>query len=367
MSRRGENIYKRKDGRWEGRYPKGRKANGQLQYGYIYGKTYRGVKEQLVVLKSEYQQICQYQGEYAGSLSQWASSWLTEDVQPKVKLSTLASYQHKFQSYILPSIGGIQLNQLTGSNIQNLIHEWQRKKLSGSTIHLLIQLLRKCLAVAKQRGWLLLNPCDNLVLPKRKPMPIKALTRDDQKKIEAVAIKDNQGLPTLLALHTGLRIGEVAALTWNDIDLSNQTISVRHTYQRIPLASQNSKTQLVLSEAKTDSSLRTIPFSTKVKKWLQTWKETHTSKFIFGVNDQPVEPRTLTNHFQKIVKQAGITKIRFHQLRHTFATRCMEAKSHVTAISALLGHASAKMTLDVYTDGLMEQRRQVILAMEEEV
>lgn len=364
VGRRGENIYKRKDGRWEGRYPKGRKASGLLHYGYVYGKTYQEVKNKVTLLRAEFQQVCQEYGTYAGSFSQWVTSWLEEDVQFRVKLSTLASYRYKYKHYILPKLGHRPLNQLKNQEIQDLIYEWQEASLSASTIHLLVQLMRSTLESACKAGFIFGNPCTGLHLPKRQKQPVQAMTKQDQRKLEAVAKEDTLGLPTLLALHTGLRIGEIAALKWEDVNFSEETISVRHTYQRIPLKNQQQKTRLVYSQTKTFSSMRIVPFSKQVKNWLQDWREKCSGSFLFEKLGRPLEPRTLTNHFHRLLKKAGLNRFCFHQLRHTFATRCMEAKSHVAAISALLGHASAKMTLDIYTDGLTEQRREVIDAME---
>lgn len=364
MSRRGENIYKRKDGRWEGRYPKGRKTNGRIHYGYVYASTYQETKEKVIHCRSEYQQIRETKGEYAGTVNQWVSYWLESEVVECVKLSTYASYCYKFRRYILPDIGDIKLVDLNKNMVQEMIQTWQKAGLAHSTIRVLIQLLKMSMTWAQKKNFLLSNPCDDLHLPKKKPSKIKALSIKEQKKLEIVAKKDSRGFPVLLALHTGLRIGEIAALSWNDIDFDEQIIQVKHTYQRIPIAKDGKKTSLIYTDVKSQSSVRTIPFSKQVKKWLYQLQKTKKGMFVFGKGDTPLEPRTLTNYFQLILKKAQIGHFHFHQLRHTFATRCIEAKSNIAAISALLGHASAKMTLDIYVDGAMEERRNVIEAVD---
>lgn len=363
MSRRGENIYKRKDGRWEGRYIKGRKADGTLQYGYIYRKSYKEVQALLLVKKSKYQGFRMQQGVYTGTCSQWFQTWLLQEVKDSVKLSTFASYQHKLQTYILPELDGLVLNQLTTKKLQTMVEEW-KKQLSVNTILVLYRILDKGLNAAVAYGYLLVNPCLGIVLPKHKPAAIRALSLTEQRQLEQAANLDIQGLPALLALYTGLRVGELAALQWAHIDFDAQLIRVSHTYQRLPLANGEGKTQLVYSPAKTANSVRIIPFSNKVKRWLLAWQETQTGIYIFSKNEKPMEPRLITYHFRKLVHAAGLEVVHFHQLRHTFATRCMEAKGDVAAISALLGHASAKTTLDVYTDALLDQRREVVAAME---
>lgn len=366
MCRRGENIYKRKDGRWEGRYAKGRKANGALKYGYVYGKSYSIVRRELLMLKSDYQRQCQWQSHYHGTSRQWIQSWLLEEVQERVKLSTFASYQHKLQTYVLPSIGELPLQQVTRDCLQQLIKKWQRQ-LSPATILVLYRILSKCMKHAVAQQVLLINPCEGLVLPKREVKPVHALTRREQAQLEMAAQQDGVGLPALLALHTGLRMGELAALQWKQIDFEAQTIRITHTYQRVPLPSATSQTQLLYTPAKTASSVRLVPFSKRVKQWLRQWKQTHEGAFIFSRGGKPMEPRLLTYHFQQLRERARLPHIHFHQLRHTFATRCMEITGDVAAISAMLGHASAKTTLDIYTDALMDQRHAVIAAMEQQL
>lgn len=363
MCRRGENIYKRKDGRWEGRYIRGRKPDGAIHYGYIYRETYKAARTDLIVMKGKFQQVNQEQGSYTGSCYQWIQTWLVGEVKEKVKLSTFASYQHKIQTYILPTIGTIPLNQLTTIELQAMVDEW-KIRLSASTILVLYRILNKCLAHAVKRQLLLQNPCDDLTLPKRETTTVHALSRKEQLQLEQAANNDSQGLPALLALHTGLRMGEISALQWEQIDFDTQTIQISHTYQRLPLINDSKRTQLVYTSAKTASSIRTVPFSDKVKGWLLKWKKKEAGKFVFSKNKKPMEPRLMTYHFQRLLAKAGLKKIHFHQLRHTFATRCMEAMADVSTVSALLGHASTKTTLDIYTDALMDQRRAVISAME---
>lgn len=161
----------------------------------------------------------------------------------------------------------------------------------------------------------------------------------------------------LLALYTGLRIGEISALRWQDVDLSEKNIQVRYTYQRISDVENNNKTTMHLGSVKSLSSQRTIPIANDLLMILKkNYEENKNNCFVFQVKNRPMEPRLLTYHFHRMRKEAGLTTIHFHQLRHTFATRCLEAQGDIASISALLGHSSTKMTLDVYIDTLYEQR-----------
>lgn len=181
MPRKGENIYKRKDGRWEGRYKKGRKANGQLKYGYIYGSTYKEVKHRLYAYKLKYQTLIQLHGESALTYEEWGLMWLTQQ-QQTIKASTYSTYLYKLQRYIFPNLGELPLNQLTSQTIQQLIQEWQMSGLQATTIHVLYQILKKSLKEAVEQRYLVQTPCLHIRLPKKKKKFVRALTRNEQKK-----------------------------------------------------------------------------------------------------------------------------------------------------------------------------------------
>lgn len=358
--RKGENIYLRKDGRWEGRYPKGRKLNGRIKYGYVYGKSYTEVKQALYPLRIRYQSLQEIQGVSTGTFSEWASEWLNE-VREDVKPSTLSSYYYKLTKYIFPLIKDIPLNELTLETGKTILVELQ-KQLARSTVQVIFRIVNKCLNRAKKGGKLHTNPFSELKIPKTKQKKIRALTLSEQKKVMKVAAKEKKGrgIPALLALYSGMRIGEIAALKWTDIDFETNLISVHHTYQRIPTGQSMKKTQLILADSKTEASVRVIPMGRTLRKLLLQHRKHSKGGFVFSTKGQPCEPRLLTYHFHRIRLKAGLIQIHFHQLRHTFATRCLEAKTDISSVSALLGHASTQMTLDTYVDAMMEQRVQVI-------
>ncbi|WP_438786630.1 tyrosine-type recombinase/integrase [Enterococcus sp. DIV0756] len=364
--RKGENIYLRKDGRWEGRYPKGRKADGRIKYGYIYGKSYNEVKLKLYPKKIYYHSLQQVHGASAETFEEWTVEWLAE-VQEDVKPSTFASYYYKITKYILPVIKDIPLNELSVDNGKILLRELQNK-LTKSTIQVIFRIVNKCLNHAKTCGKIMSNPFSELKLPKSKHKKIRALTLSEQRRVMAVAAKEKKGygIPTMLALHSGLRIGEIAALKWSDIDFETNLIHVNQTYQRISTLEERKKTQLILTDSKTEASERIVPIGPTLKKLLLEQKRrSSNSSFVFSTNGQPCEPRLLTYHFHRIRMKANIATIHFHQLRHTFATRCLEANKDVSSVSALLGHASTQMTLDTYVDAMLEQRHQVITEMDQ--
>ena len=346
---KGENIYYRKDGRWEGRYAIGRKSNGRIKYGYVYGKTYQTVRDKLLPLKQQSDRMIQLYGKSMMTYSEWVTQWKKE-IQKTIKLSTYSNYCYKLSRYLLPHLGTTPLYQVTSERIQEIIDIFMKEKLSPSSIQIIHCLLKKTLNDAKKQGLLYQNPCDAVKLPKRIPRKVRALTIEQQRSLLKVVDKsdDNKDQAVILALNTGMRIGEIAALKWSDIDFNRGIISITQTCNRV----------------KSSDNQRTIVNYDAVWKLLKRLKEKSDAEFVFSIGDKGCEPRVLTYHFHQLRKKARLENIHFHQLRHTFATRCLEAKVGITSVSALLGHASTKMTLDVYSDSMLEERVTAVYAIE---
>ncbi|EOH90976.1 tyrosine-type recombinase/integrase [Enterococcus pallens] len=366
--RRGENIYWRKDKRWEGRYSKGKNVHGKTMYGSVYGKTLREVREKLYPLKVKYQMIQKDQGESAISLREWGYRWLLE-MKSTIKQSTYANYEHKMVHYVLSEIGDYGLNELDEEAAEELLKSLQLRGLKPSTIQVIFRITNQCINVAIRKKLIKENPFKLIQLPKVVKKRNQAITRQEQKRLETVAAseKNGKGLPVLLALYAGLRIGEIAALTWKDIDFENNLIHVHSTFQRVFGVVAGKKTELVYTSSKTVSSIRSIPMSKLLKQVLMRQRKKSAGEFVVSRREQPVEPRLLTYHFHRIRKKAKLGTIHFHQLRHTFATRCLESKGDIVSVSALMGHGSTQMTLDTYASSLMEQQFQVVAQMEKAV
>ena len=365
MSKRGENIYKRKDGRWEGRYIKGRKLDGKIQYGYVYASNYISLKDKLLKMKYLYQIEPRNRQLYPGNVKQWLTHWLDTEIKTKVKLSSYASYQYKVEHYILPPLGECLLSQLNSELIQRFVTDLRKQNLSVNTIKTILSIFKQGINSAMEAEYIIENPFDGVKVPSEQKSKVKALSLEAQRQIEEISQKNPNGLPTFLALYTGMRIGEISGLQWSDIDFERDAILVSHTYQRMPLSQGTQKTQLSLSKAKSTSSERMIPLGKTTKNMLLDWRsKTPDSRFVFENNGHPVEPRLLTYHFKKIMTEIGMPDIHFHQLRHTFATRCLEAQENIAVILAILGHNSVKTTLDIYTDALTFQKRTMIQKME---
>lgn len=368
MSRRGENTYYRKDQRWEGRYRKGKTLDGKIKYGSVYGKTYNEVRKKLYPLKMKYHDLQEKNGEITVTFEEWCGIWLKQ-VRPTIEKSTFSSYSYKTEKYILPYLPNCFISELTKKDIQRLIYHWQKHPLAPSSIRVLMQVLKCCLNQAVEDGLLRKNPCQGVKLPKKEKRKQTALSLKQQRQLEsaALAYPKEKGFPIVFALHTGLRIGEVAALKWENIDFDNGMIHITHTVQRVPLLANHKKTEVIRTSAKTQSSKRVVPISTKVKSWLRKLKKKQKGSFVFSDSEKPNEPRLITYHLHQLCKRGNISSVHFHQLRHTFATRCVEAKADISSISSLLGHSSTQMTLDVYAHSLLTPKVKTIQLMERAV
>ncbi|EOL46364.1 tyrosine-type recombinase/integrase [Enterococcus caccae] len=359
MVKKGENIYKRKDGRWEGRYIKGRKKDGSAIYGYLYNKKYLDLKEKLLTMKALYSHNYAYKTvAYQGTFNEWVTCWLKE-VEAQLKPSTFAGYTNKMAKHIQPFLGDIPLQSITTS----ILNSWIKKieqHLSPNSVRIVHQVLTSCFIGAIKRGLIKENPCKYVILPKKTPNKVSAITSYEQKQLKKQAAAHPKGLAIVIALETGMRIGEIAGLKWEDVDFSSNIITVQRTVQRIQtMNNENKKTQIIEGTPKSMSSKRVIPLSKNLSKLLTKQKLKSTGAFVLG-GMKPAEPRLISIWLKKICQSFKFANIHFHQLRHSFATRCLEKGVNIATISALLGHHSSKMTLDIYLSSFMSEKRKAI-------
>lgn len=359
MAKKGENIYKRKDGRWEGRYIKKREKSGKIIYGSIYGKKYSEVKNKLMILKANHLEQKQNLVYSSHKFSDWLIYWMTTKVRNNVKQTTYSNYRRLAEKHIIPDLGEYKMQELQPKLLQNYIYLLQEKGLAAGSIKNIFNIVKKSLKDAQRQELIYENPCATVELPQLTKKRIYALTMLQQRKLENVAFEEKKCSAIILALYSGMRIGEISGLKWSDIDFERDLIFVNRTVSRI--TAENSvfyKTKLIEDTPKTSESIRQIPLAESLKKYLEDKKRMSTSDYVIE-NDKGglTEPRTITNKFKKQVKQAGLEDFNFHVLRHTFATRCIENGVDIASLSKILGHQSIKMTLDTYTDSLMETRR----------
>lgn len=364
MPRKGENIYKRKDGRWEGRYIKSRSSTGKAVYGYVYAKTYREVKSRIheaqVSVASPTKEIS-----YSMELFDFfAESWF-ESKQTQLKESTRNKYRNILDAYVLPDLGNKLLSEITYETIEEhcqyllSVGGKSGKGLSAKTVVDILSLIRNILKFAIRKGKAI--PCDGTsVQIKNDPSQMRIFSRSEQEQLCQYLYSHTTpcNIGTLICLFTGLRIGEICALRWEDFSQKDQTIRVHQTLQRIQ-AKDNSgpKTKIVITSPKSMCSLRTIPIPDTLLEILMSYKCAEKGFILTNSDTVFIEPRTMQNNFKKALQASGIEDANFHTTRHTFATRCIELGFDVKTLSEILGHATVNITMNRYVHPTMDLKR----------
>lgn len=368
MSRRGENIYKRKDGRWEGRYIKAY-DDRKPKYGYVYAKNYKAVKEKLIVAKEATHNILYVQSSTNNSelflFETVALTWLGT-IKPKIKKSTLVKYTNLLNSYIIPSFGNCPIQDINRSDVEIFCSELlvsggkKGNGLAPKTVSDIFSVIKNVFEYAENCKELQVANIRNIII-KQTAKTMRVLSMQEQEKLD-VFLRSNisySNLSILLSLYTGVRIGELCALKWGDIDFENQCLIVNKTLQRIQnkeVDLSEPKTILIITTPKSICSIRKIPLPDDICKLILQYKCEQDKYFTTGT-EHYIEPRTMENRFNAVLKRCNINKSNFHTLRHTFATRCIELGFDVKSLSEILGHANVNITLNRYVHPSMEMKK----------
>lgn len=354
MPRRGDNIYRRKDNRWEGRYPCGYTAKGKTRYHSVYGKTYAEVKEKMLQMQRKRQHAS---GNVRMTVKALFDEWLLS-ISSRAKESTIANYKMKIRKHLLPDFGGMKYEMLNAREVQLFV---QRKLQSGLSPRYVADIIVVFKSMTKyvSREYDCYNPLINVSLPKAsQKAAVRILEPDEQRRLIEYLNKNRNrtSLGVLMSLYTGLRIGELCSLRWSDVNIQKRTLAVSHTIQRISGGDENHATRLVVTEPKSASSVRTIPLPDCLLDMLKQF-ESGKDTFVLSGNDKPVEPRTMQYRFTAILKKTGLPSVHFHSLRHLFATNCIRLGFDVKSLSEILGHSSVEITLNRYVHSSFEQKR----------
>ena len=364
MARRGENIYFRKDGRWEGRYITGRKMDGKPKFRSVYGTNYSEVKKKLVILKSQQLDA----GKHAvliygnGSLSEWMDYWLDVIEKPYVRETTYLLYKRNIETHLKPQLGFLLLQELSMEQIQRAV-DCLRSSLAPSTLHGVCRLLKSILLSAVKNRLLVESPYREIRLPKFRQRGPRVLNCVEQVRLERIAVEEG-ALECLTDLYTGLRLGELCAIQYNKIDFENSMLRVDCSVKRVSaLAGSITETRLVVGETKSESSTRDIPIPFFLSKLLQKrMKETGArgSDYVFqNSRGGPANPRSMQKRLKRLFQKAGVQGAHMHTLRHTFAMRFLEQNPGAyKALSEILGHSSSAITIKYYDNCTMERKRQ---------
>ena len=345
MSKNGTNIYKRKDGRWEARYVKIIEADGCKKYGSVYGSSYREAKEKQMYFM---QNLHLSTKQTHITLSELMQEWLIS-IALTVKKSTYQKYESLIRNHIeTDPIGKTQVRFLTGKTINDYAAK-HLDVLSEKSINDILTLLNLALSYAEEVYHVTKPKFHHLKEPVKE---MRVLSMFEQQRLEAYLWRDIDicKLGVLLALYTGIRVGELCALQWEDIHKNEIVIS--KTLHRIK---DTSGTVLEVTEPKTKSSNRIIPLPTFLKPYIEHFRSY--GSVLKTKTDKTVEPRLMQQKFEKYIKDCDLPKTNFHALRHTFATRCVEAGFDIKSLSEILGHTDVKTTLNKYVHSSFELKQ----------
>lgn len=293
-----------------------------------------------------------------------AAAW-KEYKRPYVKQSTMAAYVLILENHVLPYFGdGDSLHEQA---VQAFVLQKLENGLSVKTVKDILIVLKMLMKFGVKNEWMTYYEWD-----------IKYPTTSTNKELEVLSVANHRkilnyiqshftftGLGIYISLSTGLRIGEICALKWSDINVTDGTINVSRTIERIYIIEGEKKhTELVINTPKTKNSCREIPMSKELLAMIKPLKRVVNDDFYVLTNDErPTEPRTYRNYYNGLMVKLDIPKLKYHGLRHSFATRCIEAGCDYKTVSVLLGHSNISTTLNLYVHPNMEQKKRCITKM----
>ena len=288
----------------------------------------------------------------------WLNQWLENYIRPSVKIRTYERYKFIVEQHIKDKIGGVELNGLSPLVLQRFITELLQngnkktgKGLSANSVNAIISVIQGSLKTAHLLGLTKEYAADKLKRPKLKEKPVECFTLAEQKQIEQAILngKKDKLYGILLCLYSGLRIGELIALQWSDIDFAKGVLTVSKSCH-------DGKGGLVIDEPKTSTSRRVIPLPKQLLPLLKGIKKKSDSPFVVSANGSSVSVRSYQRSFELLLKRLKIPHKGFHSLRHTFATRALECGMDVKTLSEILGHKNPTVTLNRYAHSLMEHK-----------
>ncbi len=358
IARTGENIFKRKDGRWEARYILYRDHNNKAKYKYLYAPTYSQVKAKLISAQNEPYNFRKNERTFGFLMAEWLNFKKTY-----IKNSTYVRYKNAVNGHLIPIFGEQKLSKITTAQVQDFIRQKLengrldgRGAMSPKSVGDVILVFKEAIKYAKNNGEECIINFERISV-KKTPKEMRVLSQSEEKRLCEVLLKNTDRLKAgvLLCLYTGIRIGELCALKTSSISLSEKTIKVSSTLQRLQTDGEK-RTEIILTDPKTHNGHRIIPLADFLIEVIAPFVGIDEIFFLSGYN-RPIEPRTMQNRFKSYLKLGEIEDANFHSLRHTFATRGVEAGFDLKTLSEILGHSSVKITLDKYVHSSLVQKR----------
>lgn len=285
------------------------------------------------------------------------------DKKQYVKKSTYSAYLLLVENHLLPAFG--EMDKITESDVQNFVFSKLNEGLSQKSIKDILIVLKMVLRFGVKHHYLDYQEIDIKFPTEREVNDLEVLSISNQKKLLNF-LRENftfRNLGVFITLNTGMRIGEMCGLMWDDIDTDNGIIKVRRTVQRIYIIEENGDrhTEISVDTPKTKNSIRDIPMTSELLKILKPLKKVVNDNYFLLTNEaKPTEPRTYRNYYKRVLKKLEIPYLKFHGLRHSFATRCIESKCDYKTVSVILGHSNISTTLNLYVHPNLEQKKRCI-------
>lgn len=279
--------------------------------------------------------------------------------RPIVKHSTMCAYMLTLQTHLLPWFGAMEI--ITESDVQQFVINKCASGLARKTVRDMVAVLKSVVKYGNKHGifhfeeWEIEYPTDT----GNKLLPTLSLNHQRILMIHLIEQPAQQNIGVLLALCTGMRIGEVCALKWEDVDFTQKIITVRHTVGRI-YNCELKTSERIHTSPKTKNSCREIPISKQLLQSLKTVRKQSQSPYVVGTSIQSKEPRSYRDYFSRLLKRLNLPHLVFHGLRHTFATRCIESQCDYKTVSVILGHSNVATTLNLYVHPNLSQKKRCI-------
>ena len=358
-------IRKRADGRWEGRIVIGHKQDRSPIFRYFSAKTQRDLMEKLAQNKQEFEGV-DLREDCTMPLESWLDQWLEEYAAPAIRPSTYQGYKNDLEKYLKPALGNIPVCRLTREQVQKFYGELLEhgrlrpdkdgnRGLSPSTVRSLHGVLHQAMDCALRERLCAANPTEGVVLPKKETAEMKILN-DEQLERFMESIRDDDTWHDFFytEITTGLRLGEICGLRWEDMDWEKGILRVRRSVRK-----ENGR--IVVGETKTAQGRRDIELPPSTVELLRRRKaDGFTEAWIFpdGFDTKsPMHPEKVYRKLKEILQKNDLPNLRFHDLRHTFATHALSSGVDPKTLSGLLGHSKASFTLDTYTHVTQDMQR----------
>lgn len=361
----------RKDGRWEGRIVIGYDENGLPKTKNVLAKTKGECIEKLKALKSTITPDTPVKLKADMPFGEWLDHWYETYCKPNARPATQRTYEGYIRLYLHPRLGNIPLNKVTINDIQQMC-TWMMTEarldqkngdggLSDSQVINCYSLCDRVLEKAVTEKLIVRNPAKGCKLPPNRPNEMKVLSREDMQKVLIQAKEENYYELFLLEFATGLRLGELMALQWDDVDLVTGELRINKQVNLVG-------SKLVISEPKTKAAVRTLILPPSVRKVLAEYKTKVNSRWLFPSpkkDDLPIIPSAVSRRLHTLLEHAGCEQVRFHDLRHTFATNALAHGMDIKTLSTILGHVSSATTLNTYSHVTDEMRQRAAVKIDQ--